>query len=323
MTRIQAASLPSVLGYLRCDITNDSHDTLDRVEKTRYNYGVEERSSICTYDAWGNFITTYYSTIGTNYYAYYNPFRYRGYYYDSETGLYYLQSRYYKPQWGRFLNADVHVNANGDLIGFNMYAYCSNNPVMYTDPTGESIVLSAIIIGAVIGGIIGAAFSVGDQYIENNGDWDQINWLMVAYDGGVGAISGAVSATGIGTVGSIIFGTACGFGSSLLRDSLFYKEKSWGEKFADASWNGIMGGIAGFISGGGANSSNKPQATGHVIENYIHSRGVLQRTIANGTKRAVNHQYMVTTKYELGFIIGGVRYMAGNLFTFISSQMAG
>ena len=65
-----------------------------------------------------------------------NPFRYRGYYYDSEIGLYYLQSRYYNPEWGRFLNADVYVNANGDLIGYNMYAYCSNNPVMGYDPTG-------------------------------------------------------------------------------------------------------------------------------------------------------------------------------------------
>ena len=66
-----------------------------------------------------------------------NPFRYRGYYYNSEIGLYYLQSRYYNPEWGRFLNADVYVNANGDLMGYNMYAYCSNNPVMGYDPTGH------------------------------------------------------------------------------------------------------------------------------------------------------------------------------------------
>ena len=66
-----------------------------------------------------------------------NPFRYRGYYYDTETGFYYLQSRYYNPEWGRFLNVDGSVNANGDLIGFNMYAYCSNNPVMYFDPCGN------------------------------------------------------------------------------------------------------------------------------------------------------------------------------------------
>ena len=89
------------------------------------------------YDAWGNHTTTWHNGAGTNLNAVYNPFRYRGYYYDVETGLYYLQSRYYNPQWGRFLNADGYVNANGDLVGFNMYAYCSNNPVMFSDPSGE------------------------------------------------------------------------------------------------------------------------------------------------------------------------------------------
>ena len=88
------------------------------------------------YDAWGNHTTTWHNSTGNNTYAQYNPFRYRGYYYDTETQFYYLQSRYYDPVTGRFLNADSYINANGDLIGFNMYAYCSNNPVMYLDPTG-------------------------------------------------------------------------------------------------------------------------------------------------------------------------------------------
>lgn len=91
------------------------------------------------YDAWGNHTPNVLNSTGNNTYAQYNPFRYRGYYYDTDTGLYYLQSRYYNPYWGRFINADVYINANGDLIGYNMYAYCSNNPVMYTDSTGSSI----------------------------------------------------------------------------------------------------------------------------------------------------------------------------------------
>ena len=93
------------------------------------------------YDAWGNFTVTVESTNTpreNRMVWIFNPFRYRGYYYDADTGLYYLQSRYYNPQWGRFLNADGYVNANGDLIGFNMYAYCSNNSVMYVDYTGHS-----------------------------------------------------------------------------------------------------------------------------------------------------------------------------------------
>jgi len=111
------------------------------------------------YDAWGNHTYTWHNTAGSNILAAYNPFRYRGYYYDTDTQLYYLQSRYYNPQWGRFLNADGYINANGDLIGFNMYAYCSNNPVMYTDPIGElavSTIITLIIVGAAILTTVGA-----------------------------------------------------------------------------------------------------------------------------------------------------------------------
>ena len=86
------------------------------------------------YDAWGNCTVTY---AHPNYtIAYDNPIRYRGYYFDSDTGLYYLQSRYYNPEIGRFLNADGSLNGNGDVTGFNMFAYCSNNPVIYSDPNG-------------------------------------------------------------------------------------------------------------------------------------------------------------------------------------------
>ena len=89
-----------------------------------------------TYDAWGNHTVTWHNSSGTNLYAQYNPFRYRGYYYDTETGLYYLQSRYYNPAWGRFLNVDGLIYSNAGLIGYNMYVYCGNEPVGGYDPTG-------------------------------------------------------------------------------------------------------------------------------------------------------------------------------------------
>ena len=67
-----------------------------------------------------------------------NPLRYRGYVYDTETKLYYLQSRYYNPEWGRFLTADNpnYLGADGTPTSYNLFAYCSNNPVMGYDPTG-------------------------------------------------------------------------------------------------------------------------------------------------------------------------------------------
>ena len=65
-----------------------------------------------------------------------NPIRYRGKFWCSATSLYYLQSRYYDPSIGRFINADVFVSTGTGLLGFNMFAYCSNNPVMFVDPDG-------------------------------------------------------------------------------------------------------------------------------------------------------------------------------------------
>jgi RHS repeat-associated protein len=73
------------------------------------------------------------STVGVE-----NPMRYRGYYYDTETGLYYLQSRYYNPDWGRFISQDeaqYHEGMTGAAA--NLYAYGNNNPVMNVDPDGH------------------------------------------------------------------------------------------------------------------------------------------------------------------------------------------
>ena len=89
-----------------------------------------------TYDAWGNPLTTtgtMADTLGKL-----NPFRYRGYVYDTETGLYYLQSRYYNPETGRFINADsVIAGVGGSVQGYNLFAYCFNSPVNMSDSLGH------------------------------------------------------------------------------------------------------------------------------------------------------------------------------------------
>ena len=106
-----------------------------------------------TYDAWGNFtanIANY--TVCTTSFLAASLFRYRGYIYDYETGLYYLQSRYYDPQTGRFLNADGYVSTGQGLIGNNMYAYCGNNPIMFSDNEGKFPVL--ILVPLFVAGII-------------------------------------------------------------------------------------------------------------------------------------------------------------------------
>ena len=86
------------------------------------------------YDPWGKVLSvdgSEASTIGQL-----NPIRYRGYYYDTETGFYYLQSRYYDPITRRFLNADILVGNVGSVGQNNLFNYCSNNPVNFADPTG-------------------------------------------------------------------------------------------------------------------------------------------------------------------------------------------
>ena len=89
------------------------------------------------YDAWGNCTTTYFNNGGVTA-AMFNPFRYRGYYYDTDLGLYYLNSRYYDSTTGRFINADALMSGvSGSLDGYNLYAYCNNNPVMLVDESGQ------------------------------------------------------------------------------------------------------------------------------------------------------------------------------------------
>ena len=108
-----------------------------------------------TYDAWGNLLTT--TGPLANSLGLYNPLRYRGYIYDYETGLYYLQSRYYNPQTGRFLNADEFVSTGQGFLGNNMFAYCNNNPVVCIDFSGQFpwLVIGLLAVFAVGGGVAG------------------------------------------------------------------------------------------------------------------------------------------------------------------------
>jgi len=98
----------------------------------------EDANKLCeyVYDAWGN--CSIENDVSGVRIGEVNSFRYRGYYYDSDIGLYYLKSRYYDPQVARFINADSinYLGANGDICAYNLFAYCSDNPVMRSDSNG-------------------------------------------------------------------------------------------------------------------------------------------------------------------------------------------
>ena len=113
------------------------------------------------YDAWGKVYSVTGSladTLGTI-----NPIRYRSYYYDNETGFYYLNSRYYNPEVKRFINADGVIGANQDLTSYNLYAYCGNNPINRADSEGQAwwhIALACVAVVALCAITIAAAPAV-------------------------------------------------------------------------------------------------------------------------------------------------------------------
>ena len=115
----------------------------DVVKLIHYIPGFEYESvAAYEYDAWGNIVSS------SGRLAEINPLRYRGYYYDSETGFYYLQSRYYDPANRRFINADCYTSTNNsNEIACNMFAYCYNNPITYHDSCGTEPVETIDIYG--------------------------------------------------------------------------------------------------------------------------------------------------------------------------------
>jgi RHS repeat-associated protein len=140
-----------------------------------------------SYDAWGNPLTlsgSMSTTLGLH-----NPLRYRGYVYDQESGLYYLQSRYYNPEIGRFINADSLVSTGQGVLGYNMFAYCGNNPVMRADESGNFWITIGIM---AIGGVIGGASYIADCKVNQKPM--MVDELFVATAGG--AISGAIGGSG-------------------------------------------------------------------------------------------------------------------------------
>ena len=167
-----------------------------------------------------------------------NPIRYRGYYYDAETGLYYLKTRYYDPETGRFITIDdISYLAPDTINGLNLYAYCGNNPVMNVDPEGTwswnkfwkglaiafvvvagaaaIIVTGGIASGAIAGGAVAFANAattitlgiatgglVGGYMQEAQGGSFWAGWIGGAVNGAIQAIGGLV----LGPVGTVVGG---------------------------------------------------------------------------------------------------------------------
>ena len=163
-------------------ITNRQGDVLGL-----YDYAGRRKVSY-EYDAWGNTVSV--TDTSEDNWSTLNPFRYRGYYFDTETGLYYLLSRYYDPSVGRFLNADGYVSTGAGVLGLNMFAYCGNNPVTRADYTGMfwkeigdffSKAFATVI--AYMGAYYGVSSSTTKTEYDYNEDFSIVPWLVSVKQG--------------------------------------------------------------------------------------------------------------------------------------------
>ena len=227
------------------------------------------------YDAWGNHTVQTYnnSDIGNI-----NPFRYRGYYYDSETNFYYLNSRYYDPQVKRFITADSIdiIGATPDgLTDKNLYAYCDNNPVMRIDNGGEFWgAITGAIIGAISGGIAAA--------IKGENVWAGIGAGALA-----GAISGLAVDLAVATGGTAGFAIAAigGFGSSLLEDYINHianKEEDESFKWDVALCNASINAAFNVVSFGMVDFKTVQTGAKNVVQCFKNAgKNFVSSTIAN------------------------------------------
>ena len=137
-----------------------------------------------SYDAWGKCTITYQNSRAGVTYA--NPFRYRGYYFDQETGFYYLQSRYYDPSTGRFINGDeatIVVMPSSQIAKYNLISYCYNSPIMEVDNSGcavnDYIHAIGIQFAVTLGGV-----NLGIEFL-----WDTKKWKFYVFFFAGGSVS--------------------------------------------------------------------------------------------------------------------------------------
>ncbi len=178
------------------------------------------------YDAWGKCKVLHASGVeitGNSHIGILNPFRYRSYYYDPETGFYFLKTRYYDPEIGRFMTIDDLSYLDPDSInGLNLYAYCGDNPVMNIDPSGHSF--TAILIGLAVSFLVtwAAGEIFGHQLVGGIG----------SATGGASAIATGISLLGFGPVGWVIGGIAIIAGAA----SIAFGSAEIQEHFTGNNW---------------------------------------------------------------------------------------
>ena len=255
------------------------------------------------YDAWGKVLAVVNHTsenIGDL-----NPFRYRSYYYDTETDLYYLQTRYYDPETGRFINADdlAYLGADESLSSYNLYAYCSDNPVNNVDSSGNLAISLVVMlfVGAAVNATISFAGGVIAEIAEQRLDpTDEFDWGDVLISTGIGAFEGALT---------VLFPGAAPYisaGASVLDTAIdgMRDGNGLGEIVLDAIFSGTIG----LFAGSGGNDLLKGQ---NMVENAIKSFG-------KAFGRGIHPQIKKTARKA---VVRGIKYIAKEMIGSIGSGL--
>ena len=197
-----------------------------------------------TYDAWGR-VTENATSADTENITETNPIRYRGYYYDTETRLYYVNSRYYDPAVKRFLNSDdelLSAISTQTLTDKNYFAYCDNNPVSRTDGEGT---IWHIVVGAVIGGALNSIddiVNIVSTYKSGGSQEEKTKaWVHLGLSFASGAVSGGLAMSGVGPAASISINAVVSLDDEGI-DQLIDKEFN-AKNLIVAGIEGALGGI--------------------------------------------------------------------------------
>ena len=252
------------------------------------------------YDAWGKCKTTTHATSATA--AVNNPYRYRGYYYDFDLGMYYLQTRYYDAEICRFISSDypdVLFTTPMALTDKNLYAYCDNNPVMRSDYGGD---FWHIVIGATVGAIIGGAVKFASNLVEGKSATDGLATAMLA-----GAASGALATTGVGIVGIVAGNAAISMAENVANQVV--ENKGFNNfDVADMLIDAAIGGVSGALGGPGKGTKHLTNLGKQTVKRTFNT--TTNKGIKAGLKeagKAFAYYGKNTTKYykEFRFGIGG------------------
>ena len=253
------------------------------------------------YDAYGRIVSE--TNVSGEDIIDYNPIKYKGYYYENDTKMYRLDSRYYDPAIGRFINADnisLLTETPTALTDKNLYSYCDNNPVMRKDSEGE------LWANLLIGAAIGAGVEIGLQLAFEG---KVTNWSAVC----VAGVTGAVGATSAKTLIQMGVNAAASVGQLIIDN----KKSNTKTELKSVAVAGLIGGVSGAIGGKGANIEKNVKDI-KAITKKIAREDRRKNTKHAGKRKKIYRRERSQIRRGLGISFG--RYLTGAVASKLASK---